>query len=75
MDFLKKFSNKRKMKYGAVLSGFLAILIVITVVFNALVSVLCERFNIYIDMTDEGIYSASEEFLSVMKEKVVDEER
>ena len=74
MDFLKKFSNKRKMKYGAVLAGFLAILIVITIVFNALVTFLCERFNLFVDMTDEQFYSASDEFLSVMQEQVVDKE-
>lgn len=74
MDFLKKFSNKRKMKYGAVLAGFLAILIVITIVFNALVTFLCERFNLFVDMTDEQFYSASDEFLSVMQQQVVDKE-
>lgn len=68
MDFLKKFSNKRKMKYGAVLAGFLAILIAIIVVFNALISVLAERFNWYFDMTDEQIYSASDEFIAAMAE-------
>ncbi|MBQ8545681.1 MAG: Gldg family protein [Clostridia bacterium] len=68
MDFLKKFSNKRKMKYGAVLAGFLAILIAIILVFNALVSVLAERFNWYFDMTDEQIYSASDEFISAMEQ-------
>ncbi len=73
MDFLTKFSNKRKMKYGAVLAGFLAILIVITIVFNALVSFLCERFNLFIDMTDEKFYSASDEFISVMEKNVVND--
>ncbi len=63
MDFLKKLSNKRKMKYGAVLAGFLALVIAIIVIFNSLISVLAERFNWFFDMTDEQFYSATDEFV------------
>lgn len=66
MDFLKKFSNKRKMKYGVVLAGFLAIIIAIVIVFNILISFLANRFNWYFDMTDEQIYTASDEFITAM---------
>ncbi len=66
MDFLKKFSNKRKMKYGAVLAGFLAIIIAIVILVNAIVSLLTDRFNWRFDMTDEQIYSASPEFITAM---------
>ena len=68
MDFLKRFSNKRKMKYGVVLAGFLAVIIAIVIVFNVLVSFFADRFNWYFDMTDEQIYTASSEFITAMKE-------
>ncbi len=67
MDFLKKFSNKRKLKYGAVLAGFLAIVIAIILVFNVLVSMLADRYNWYIDMTDEQLYSVSDTFVETME--------
>ena len=66
MDFLKKFSNKRKMKYGVVLAGFLAIIIAIVILFNVLITFLANRFNWYFDMTDEQFYTASDEFISAM---------
>ena len=67
MDFLKKLSNKRKIKYGAVLAIFLALVISVVVLFNSVISVLSERFNWFFDMTDEQLYTASDEFVSAMK--------
>ena len=67
MDFLKKLSNKRKIKYGAVLAIFLALVISVVVLFNSVISVLSERFNWFFDMTDEQLYSASDEFVDAMK--------
>ena len=66
MDFLKKLSNKRKIKYGAVLAIFLALVISVVVLFNSVISVLSERFNWFFDMTDEQLYSASDEFVDAM---------
>lgn len=64
MDFLKRFANKAKLKYGAVLTAFLAIIIAIIVLLNVLVTVLGNKFNWYFDMTDEQVYSVSEEFVN-----------
>ena len=63
MDFLKRFANKAKLKYGAVLAAFLSIIITIIILLNVLVTSLANRFNWYFDMTDEQLYSVSEEFI------------
>ena len=63
MDFLKRFANKAKVKYGAILAAFLAIVIAIVILFNVLITTLANRFNLYFDMTDEQLYSVSEEFV------------
>lgn len=67
MDFLSKFSQKGKIKYGAILAGFLAIVLTIIVVFNSIISVLGSRFNLFFDMTDEQLYSASDEFVATIE--------
>ena len=67
MDFLSKFGAKSKIKYGAVLAAFLAIVLTIVVVFNSIISILGSRFNLFFDMTDEQFYSASDEFVNTIE--------
>ena len=66
MDFLSKFGMKSKIKYGAALAGFLAIVLTIIIVFNSIITILASRFNLFFDMTDEQFYSASDEFVSTI---------
>lgn len=66
MDFLSKFGMKSKIKYGAALAGFLAIVLTIVIVFNSIITILASRFNLFFDMTDEQFYSASDEFVSTI---------
>ena len=66
MDFLSKFGQKSKIKYGAVLAGFLALVLTIIIVFNSIISILGSRFNLFFDMTDEQFYSASDEFVATI---------
>ena len=66
MDFLSKISNKGKIKYGALLAGFLALVITIIIVFNSIISILGDRYNWFFDMTDEQFYSASDAFVDAM---------
>ncbi len=67
MDFLKKLANKGKIKYGALLAGFLALIIVSVIIFNTIISILGERYNWFFDMTDEQFYSASDSFVNAME--------
>ena len=67
MDFLSKFGAKSKIKYSALLAGFLAIVLTIIVVFNSIISILGSRYNLFFDMTDEQFYSASDEFVSTIE--------
>ncbi len=66
MDFLSKLGAKSKIKYGAILAGFLALVLTIIIVFNSIISILGSRFNLFFDMTDEQFYSASDEFVSTI---------
>ena len=67
MDFLKKISNKGKIKYGALLAGLLALVLSIVIILNVIVTILGNRYNWFFDMTDEQFYSASDSFVDAMK--------
>ena len=67
MDFLKRISNKGKIKYSALLAGLLALVLSIIVLFNTIISILGDRYNWFFDMTDEQFYSASDSFVDAMK--------
>ena len=67
MDFLKRISNKGKIKYSALLAGLLALVLSIIVLFNTIISILGDRYNWFFDMTDEQFYSASDAFVDAMK--------
>lgn len=66
MDFLSKISKNSKFKYGALLAGFLALVLAIIIIFNSIISILASRFNLFFDMTDEQFYSASDEFVDAI---------
>lgn len=59
--FLKSFAESRRIKYSTLNIAFCAIVIAIVIALNSIVSVLASYFNWYIDMTDDQIFSLSEE--------------
>lgn len=59
--FLKSLSDSRKIKYSTLSIAFCAIVIAIVVMLNSIVSVLGESLGWYLDMTDEQIFSLSDD--------------
>lgn len=59
--FLKSLSDSRKIKYSTLSVAFCAIVIAIVVMLNSIVSVLGESLGWYLDMTEEQIFSLSDD--------------
>ena len=60
--FIKKFSDSKNVKYSTVNYAFCALVLAIVIVLNAMFTVISGKFNWYLDMTDEGIFTMTEEF-------------
>ncbi len=59
--FLKSLSDSRKVKYSTLNIAFIALVIALVVVLNSIITTLSESYNWYIDMTDEQIFSLTDE--------------
>lgn len=55
------FTQSRKFKYGSVATVFTIAFVAIVVIFNIIFTALAQKYNWYIDMTEEQIYTLSEE--------------
>lgn len=65
MNFLQSLAEKRKIKYGTVTVAFCAVIIALIVVLNVIVTSLADNNEWYIDMTDEGMFTVSEDFIEL----------
>lgn len=61
----KSFADSRKLKYGALSVAITAAVIAIVIVANSIISVLSEKYNWYLDMTDEQVFSLSDKSIAV----------
>lgn len=61
-------TQSRKFKYGTVSVVFTAVVIAAIVVLNVVVTALTQKFSIYIDMTDEDLYSISDACTEVINQ-------
>ena len=62
-----KFSfDKRKVRYGSASIIYVAIIVAVVVVLNIFADFLTERFSLKVDMTEQGIYSISDETREVL---------
>jgi hypothetical protein len=59
--FLKSLADSKKIKYSTISTAFIAIVIAIVIMLNAISTVLSEKFGWYIDMTDEQMFSLSDD--------------
>ena len=66
--FIKKFSDSKNVKYTTVNLAFCALVIGIVIVLNAMFTVFSEKFNWYLDMTDEGIFTMSDKFETAVED-------
>ena len=66
--FMKSFSDSKNVKYTTVNVAFCALIIAIVMIVNAMLTVFTTKFNWYLDMTDEKIFTMSDD----MKEALDD---
>ena len=55
------FTQSRKFKYGSVATAFTIAFVAIVVIFNIIFTALAQKYNWYIDMTEEQVYTLSDE--------------
>lgn len=59
--FLKSFADSRKIKYSSLSVALSAIIIAIVVILNSITAVLADKFGWYIDMTDDQVFTLSDD--------------
>ena len=64
--FLKSLSDSRKIKYSTLNGAFIALVIALVVVLNSIITTLAQTYNWYIDMTDEQIFSLSDQSKEIL---------
>ena len=60
--------NKRKIQYASVSTVFIALFVVVILLFNALASFLTNIFSLKLDLTASGEYSLDEQTVDILKE-------
>lgn len=61
----KSFAESKKIKYGTLSVAITAAVVAIVIIINSIISVLSEKYNWYIDMTDEQVFSLSDKSILV----------
>lgn len=64
---IKKIAEKSKLKYGTVTIGFCVIIIALIILFNSIISVFAERNEWYFDMTEEQLFSVSDQMAGIIQ--------
>ncbi len=57
----KSITQTRKFKYGSVATVFTIAFVALVVIFNIIFTALAQKYNWYIDMTEDQVYTLSEE--------------
>jgi hypothetical protein len=70
--FMKSLSDSKNMKYTTVNVAFCALIIAIVMIVNAMLTVFTEKFNWYLDMTDEKIFTMSDDMKGALDEMFED---
>ncbi|MBO5262097.1 MAG: Gldg family protein [Clostridia bacterium] len=66
MKNLKSLAESRKVKYGTINIAFIALVIAIVIMVNSIITVLSNKFNWYFDMTEEQLYTVSDELVTLL---------
>ena len=66
MKNLKSLSESKKLKYGTLNIILIAIVIAVVIMANSIVTVLAEAFNWRLDMTEEQLYTVSDELVTLL---------
>lgn len=62
------FTQSRKFKYGSVATVFTISFVAIVVIFNIIFTALAGKYNWYVDMTEDQVYTLSEEAKELMSD-------
>ena len=62
------FLNSRQFKYGSVATVFTVAFVAIVIIFNIIFTALANRYMWYIDMTEQQVYTLSEEAKEIMSD-------
>ena len=65
---MKSLTESKKLKYGTLNIILIAIVIAIAILLNTIVSVLSSSFGWYIDMTEEQLYTVSDELVELLED-------
>ena len=66
MKNLKSLSKSKKFKYGTLNLILIAVVIAVVIMANSIVTVLAEAFNWNLDMTEEQLYTVSDELVALL---------
>ena len=66
--FLKSLSDSKNVKYTSINIAFCAIVIAIVMVLNGMVTIFSGKYKWQLDMTDEGLFTMSEQMETAVKE-------
>lgn len=64
---LKSFADSKKVKYGVLNMAFIALVIAIIIMANSIVTVLASSFGWQLDMTEEQLFSVSDECMEILE--------
>ena len=66
MKNLKTLSESKKLKYGTLNVILIAIVVAVVIMANSIITVLTEAFNWRVDMTEEQLYTVSDELVTLL---------
>lgn len=66
MKNLKSLSESKKIKYGTLNLVLIAIVVAVVIMLNSIFTVLTDTFNWRLDMTEEQLYSVSDELVTLL---------
>lgn len=66
MKNLKSLSESKKIKYGTLGALLIVIVIAVVIMVNSIVTVLTDTFNWRVDMTEEQLYTVSDELIELL---------
>ncbi len=66
--FLKSLSDSKNVKYTSINIAFCALIIAIIIVLNAIIGIFSEKYKWQLDMTEEGLFTMSEQMEQAVKD-------
>lgn len=71
----KNFFSSRKFKYGTAATVFTVFFIAVVILLNAIVSAVDSKYSLYFDLTDDQIFSISDETVKMVQLRLDDYEK